>query len=170
MSILDIELASDFRPFIFSTDDEAVVPEFMPSNYSDHVLVEVLHSIGICGGYAIPLQESDGRRFVMIYTTSDATRLRDDPQLVLDTMEWFHQRDPKRRLPCASSECPLEGHQFQVLLALARGFTPTQIAGALNVSEFTIREYARLIREETGTKTNAQATARAAQLGWLPYV
>ena len=62
---------------------------------------------------------------------------------------------------------PLTGRECDVLKASADGATVADIAGALHLSESTVRNYLSSAIGKTGTRNRAEAVREARQQGWL---
>ena len=62
---------------------------------------------------------------------------------------------------------PLSERELEVLRLLAEGLTYAEIAGRLVVSLNTVRFHIKEIYGKLGVNRQAQAVARARELGWL---
>ncbi len=62
----------------------------------------------------------------------------------------------------------LSPREIEILVALARGSTPKEIATSLDLSLYTVREYTRSARLKLGARSTEQAVAIAKDRHLVP--
>lgn len=78
----------------------------------------------------------------------------------------LHQTRPR---PRRGSTGPTEptARELEVTTLLAQGLSNREIAGALFISEHTVRNHLGHVFSKLGVSSRTQAVVRAGQLGWL---
>jgi DNA-binding NarL/FixJ family response regulator len=74
-------------------------------------------------------------------------------------LEAFRSRERGRRLPSSPGQQPLTPREFEALELLAKGMGTTEVAGALSISEVTVRRHVQSVVAKLGVADRKAAVA-----------
>ncbi|RXS66441.1 response regulator transcription factor [Streptomyces sioyaensis] len=152
VALLDIEM-----PGLSGLDAAAALREALPG-----VKIVILTTFGR-PGYLRRAMEAGADAFLV--KDAPAARLADAVRRVLRGERVI---DPVLAAAAlADGASPLTEREREVLGAAADGSTNAEIAGALHLSQGTVRNYLSLAIQKTGARNRAEAVRTARDKGWL---
>ncbi|AFT69139.1 Two component transcriptional regulator, LuxR family [Alloalcanivorax dieselolei B5] len=126
------------------------------------------------------IHDDDGHLFAALQAGAHGYLLKDQPRARLRSqLQGIARGEPPlspsvarrmlrhfRRMESSAEEVPdLSERETEVLRLLARGFTRTDIAGALGIAASTVATYTKSIYRKLGVSGRAEAALQAARLG-----
>lgn len=145
-----------------------VVIDGAPSvaDIADEEFDELLESVGIGGGYCVPVHSRNGRRTVVIYFSSAAQNQRQYAALVLSTLLLFDEVDAVLR-PQEADQISLPQHEIDLLRGLADGKSLSDLSASTGYSEQTIAIFLNHLKVQLEVNTLMQAIAKSIRIGLI---
>lgn len=89
------------------------------------------------------------------------------PAELMRAVQGLRRSQPTSRRPVAANPTDPTARELEVTTLLAQGMSNREIAGALFISEHTVRNHLGHVFSKLGVSSRTQAVVRAGQMGWL---
>ena len=154
------------RPFSWQTGVNAFTGLIESADVpnGDKQFDELLEAFGIEGGLCVPVHDPRGKRSVVVYFGRNLDVSAQREELIVESIRLFDSTT-RYLIQKAEANGPLlNARQVECLFLAAKGASNYQIAQQLDVSEHLVVAFLDSINEKLGTRTTAQAIAKAVEM------